>query len=87
MIRTQVLFGLLFLEDILEYPPAPHMVVEKSYFRVLVRNVTAEYDIHCASMRSVFDVGRPRRATGQIPYINIAYFKGLEGVCGQGCIM
>lgn len=68
MIRTEVLFGLLFLEDIRdEYPPVPHLVVEKSYFRVLVRNVTAEYDIHCASMRSVFDVGRPRRATGQIP--------------------
>ena len=69
-----------------EYPPVPHLVVEKSYFCVLVRNVTAEY-IQSASLRSVFDVGRLRRATGQTHYVNIAYFKGFEGVGVKGVFM
>ena len=70
---------------ICEYPPVPHLVVEKPYF-CLVKNVTAGY-IHCASLRSVFDVGRPRRATGQTHYVTIAYFKGLEGVGVKGVLM
>ena len=40
-------------------------------------------------LRSVFDVVRPRRATGQIPYLvyYTAYFNGLEGVRVKGVFM
>ena len=77
----------IFLDGLREYPLASHLVVEESYVGVLVRNVTAEYEIHCASLRSVFDVGMPRRATGQSAYRKVAYFNGLEGVQVKGAFV
>ena len=86
MIRTgtQVLCG-FFLDGLREELPHPYLVIEFSYCcGVFGMNVAALYVMHRASLRSVFDVGKPTRATGQIPYqvCNTALFcsNGLEAV-------